>query len=135
MANALIHQDMTISGAGPTVDPFRNRIEITNPGAPLVEIEMSLVESGPALDYFAEEFERDGFAFALRAFAAADIDHLRRRTETELLPLSGDQTRETDYTFQTHLLFPWLDAVVRHEPILEEVSRIQPRPRRGSGPR
>ena len=39
MANALIHQDMTISGAGPTVELFRNRIEITNPGAPLVEPE------------------------------------------------------------------------------------------------
>ena len=36
-ANALIHQDMTITGAGPTVELFRNRIEITNPGTPLVE--------------------------------------------------------------------------------------------------
>ena len=38
-ANALIHQDMTITGAGPTVELFRNRIEITNPGSPLVEPE------------------------------------------------------------------------------------------------
>ena len=38
-ANALIHQDMTISGAGPTVELFRDRIEITSPGAPLVEPE------------------------------------------------------------------------------------------------
>ena len=36
MANALIHQDMTITGAGPTVELFRNRLEIINPGAPLV---------------------------------------------------------------------------------------------------
>ena len=28
---------MTITGAGPSVELFRNRIEITNPGAPLVE--------------------------------------------------------------------------------------------------
>ena len=35
-ANALIHQDMTVSGAGPTVELFRNRLEITNPGKPLV---------------------------------------------------------------------------------------------------
>ncbi len=35
-ANALIHQDMTIGGAGPTVELFRNRLEITNPGTPLV---------------------------------------------------------------------------------------------------
>jgi len=37
LANALIHQDMTITGAGPTVELFRNRMEIVNPGAPLVE--------------------------------------------------------------------------------------------------
>ena len=37
LANALIHQDMTITGAGPTVELFRSRLEIVNPGTPLVE--------------------------------------------------------------------------------------------------
>lgn len=36
VANALIHQDMTVGGAGPTIELFRNRLEITNPGAPLM---------------------------------------------------------------------------------------------------
>ena len=36
LANALIHQDMTLTGAGPTVELFRTRLEITNPGKPLV---------------------------------------------------------------------------------------------------
>jgi ATP-dependent DNA helicase RecG len=36
LANALIHQDMTITGAGPQVEVFGDRIEITNPGRPLV---------------------------------------------------------------------------------------------------
>ena len=36
IANALIHQDMTIGGAGPQVELFSDRLEITNPGAPLV---------------------------------------------------------------------------------------------------
>ncbi|MEA2117646.1 ATP-binding protein [Halovibrio sp. HP20-50] len=36
IANALIHQDMTISGAGPQVEVFQDRMEITNPGKPLV---------------------------------------------------------------------------------------------------
>ena len=35
-ANALIHQDMTVGGAGPTIELFRNRLEVTNPGTPLV---------------------------------------------------------------------------------------------------
>jgi len=37
VANALIHQDMTITGAGPQIELFEDRIEITNPGAPLVD--------------------------------------------------------------------------------------------------
>ena len=86
--------------------------------------EMETVEAGPASCLVVEAFERDGFAFPLRAFEAADIDHLRRRAGAELLPLWGDPTQETDYTFQTHLLFPWLDAVVRNEPVLKEVSRL-----------
>lgn len=36
VANALIHQDMTITGAGPLVELFKDRMEITNPGQPLV---------------------------------------------------------------------------------------------------
>lgn len=33
IANALIHQDFTISGAGPMVEIYDDRIEVTNPGA------------------------------------------------------------------------------------------------------
>ncbi|MFG1345242.1 ATP-binding protein [Xanthobacter autotrophicus DSM 431] len=35
VANALIHQDMTVTGAGPMIEIFVDRIEITNPGVPL----------------------------------------------------------------------------------------------------
>lgn len=37
VANALIHQDLSISGAGPTIEIFDNRIEITNTGEPLID--------------------------------------------------------------------------------------------------
>ena len=37
VANALIHQDFFITGAGPMVEIFDDRIEITNPGEPLVD--------------------------------------------------------------------------------------------------
>ncbi len=36
VANALIHQDLSIAGAGPMVSVFDTRIEIANPGEPLV---------------------------------------------------------------------------------------------------
>jgi predicted HTH transcriptional regulator len=39
IANALIHQDLTISGTGPQIELFADRIEITNPGHPLVQID------------------------------------------------------------------------------------------------
>lgn len=37
VANALIHQDFTLTGTGPMVEIFEDRIEITNPGRPLVD--------------------------------------------------------------------------------------------------
>ena len=37
VANALIHQDFSVTGAGPMVEIFADRIEITNPGEPLVD--------------------------------------------------------------------------------------------------
>lgn len=37
VANALIHQDFFATGAGPMVEIFDDRLEITNPGAPLVD--------------------------------------------------------------------------------------------------
>ncbi len=39
VANAMIHQDLTITGSGPTVRLFSNRIEFANPGQPLVSID------------------------------------------------------------------------------------------------
>lgn len=37
VVNALIHQDFFVTGAGPMVEIFEDRIEITNPGEPLVD--------------------------------------------------------------------------------------------------
>ena len=42
VANAIIHQDFHVSGTAPMVEIFSNRMEITNPGLPLVEIDRFL---------------------------------------------------------------------------------------------
>lgn len=42
VANALIHQDLFVTGAGPMVEIFDDRIEITNPGEPLVDTQRFL---------------------------------------------------------------------------------------------
>lgn len=37
VANALIHQDLTITGAGRMIEVFDDRLEVTNPGLPLLD--------------------------------------------------------------------------------------------------
>ena len=42
VANAMIHQDFSISGTGPMIEIFADRMEITNPGEPLIAPERFL---------------------------------------------------------------------------------------------
>ncbi|MFT8320735.1 MAG: ATP-binding protein [Bacillus sp. (in: firmicutes)] len=42
VANAIIHQDFSLRGTGPTIEVFSDRMEITNPGIPLVKTERFL---------------------------------------------------------------------------------------------
>lgn len=42
VANALIHQDFSVTGTGPMLEIFDDRMEITNPGTPLVKVERFL---------------------------------------------------------------------------------------------
>lgn len=44
IANACIHQDLYITGAGVVIELFDNRVEVTNPGAPLVDV-MRIVDN------------------------------------------------------------------------------------------
>lgn len=37
VANALIHQEFSIGGTSPMIEIFKNRLEITNPGKPLID--------------------------------------------------------------------------------------------------
>lgn len=42
VANSLIHQDFSIPGAGPLVEVFSDRIEVSNPGVPLNDLQRLL---------------------------------------------------------------------------------------------
>jgi ATP-dependent DNA helicase RecG len=42
VVNALIHQDFSVTGSGPMIEIFDDRMEITNPGLPLVNTERFL---------------------------------------------------------------------------------------------
>jgi predicted HTH transcriptional regulator len=45
-ANAMIHQDFSISGTSPMIEVFSNRIEITNAGKPLID-PMRFIDHNP----------------------------------------------------------------------------------------
>lgn len=44
ISNALIHQDFTLSGAGPVVELYDDRVEVTNPGNSLIEVDRIIDE-------------------------------------------------------------------------------------------
>lgn len=46
VANAIIHQDFYMSGTGPLIEIFSDRIEITNPGVPLIDT-MRFIDEPP----------------------------------------------------------------------------------------
>ncbi len=46
VANAIIHQDFNMTGTGPMLELFDNRLEITNPGMPLVDTQR-FIDSPP----------------------------------------------------------------------------------------
>lgn len=46
IANACIHQDLYITGAGVVIELFNNRVEVTNPGTPLVDV-MRIIDNPP----------------------------------------------------------------------------------------
>ena len=83
VANALIHQDFFVTGAGPMVEIFDDRIEITNPGEPLVDTQR-FVDTPP-------KSRNDGIASLLRRFRICEergsgIDKVIRLVEAFQLP-------------------------------------------------
>lgn len=42
VANAIIHQDLSMTGTGVTIEIFSDRFEVTNPGAPLIDADRFL---------------------------------------------------------------------------------------------
>ncbi len=95
VANALIHQDFAVRGAGPMVEIFDDRMEVTNPGAPLVETDRFL-DSPPQSrnDRLASFMRRAGICEE----RGSGVDKVVFQTEFYQLPapvfeVAGDNTR------------------------------------------
>ena len=97
VANALIHQDFFITGAGPMIEIFGQRMEITNPGGLLVDV-ARMLDNPPQSrnEALASFMRRAGFCEE----RGSGIDKVVFATETYQLPapmfeVSGDSTRAT----------------------------------------
>jgi ATP-dependent DNA helicase RecG len=60
VANALIHQDFTVSGAGPVIEIYQDRIEVTNPGNSLIEVDRIINERQSRNQKFAAAMREIG---------------------------------------------------------------------------
>lgn len=100
VANALIHQDLSITGAGPMVELFSDRMEITNPGTPLVDAQR-LLDSPP-------RSRNEALASMMRRIGICEergsgVDKVVFQTELYQLPapafeVVGESTRSTLFT-------------------------------------
>lgn len=99
VANALIHMDFTIKGAGPVVEIYDDRMEITNPGEPIIDVDRFL-------DNPPRSRNEDLAAFMRRVRICEElgsgVDKAIISIETNHLPAPlfeapGDNTRVTIY--------------------------------------
>ena len=83
IVNALVHQDLTVTSAGPIMEIFADRIEITNPGA-------SLVPKDRLIDY-APQTRNEALSNLMRQFGFCEergsgIDRVMDQIESFQLP-------------------------------------------------
>src|SRR2546425_6545069 len=69
-----------------------------------------------------ERYRRDGFLFPVRVLSPAEAGRYRERLEAVERAQGGPLRGELRH--KTHLLFTWLDALVRHPVILDAVEDI-----------
>jgi ATP-dependent DNA helicase RecG len=101
VVNALIHQDMTVRGAGPQIELFHDRIEITNPGRPLVQADR-MIDLPPRSrnEALASLMRRMGFCEE----QGSGLDKVI--AEVELYQLPPPLFRETENSMQVILYGP-----------------------------
>jgi len=82
LANALIHQDFNISGASPVVEVYSNRVEISNPGNPVVPIDRFIDGYQSRNERLADLMRR----FGICEEKSSGIDRVVETTEFLQLP-------------------------------------------------
>ena len=89
VANALIHQDFSQSGTGPMIEIFDRRLEITNPGIPLIETDRFLDSPPKSRNEALASFMR---RIGICEERGSGIDKVVHETEVFQLPAPIFQT-------------------------------------------
>ena len=82
LANALIHQDFAVAGASVMIDIFANRVEISNPGEPLVPVERFIDGYQSRNEHLADLMRR----FGICEEKSSGIDRVVDAAEVYQLP-------------------------------------------------
>ena len=83
LANALIHQDFTLDAGYPLVEIFEDRLQITNPGTPLVEVERFIDTASKTRNTRLATMMRDAHLCETRG---SGVDRALRAIEADALP-------------------------------------------------
>lgn len=82
LANALIHQDLEMQGASPVVEIYSNRVEISNPGEPIVPVERFIDGYQSRNERLADLMRR----FGICEEKSSGIDRVVEAAEVSQLP-------------------------------------------------
>jgi len=91
VANALIHQDLSITGTSPMIEIFLDRLEITNPGTPLVLTDRFLDSPPRSRNEQLASFMR---RLGICEERGSGVDKVVAQTETYQLPAPIFETPE-----------------------------------------
>ncbi len=113
VANAIIHQDFSVTGSGPMVELFHDRMEITNPGIPLVDPQR-LLDHPP-------RSRNEALASLMRRMGVCEergsgVDKVVFQAELYQLPapafeIVGDSTRSTLFTPRSLVRMDQIDRI------------------------
>lgn len=98
--NALIHQDFSVTGSGPMIEIFSDRMEITNPGLPLIDTQRFLDTPPRSRNEILASFMR---RVGICEERGSGVDKVVAETERHLLPAPvfekvGESTRAILFT-------------------------------------
>jgi ATP-dependent DNA helicase RecG len=102
IANALVHQDFTATGASVTIEMYSDRVEISNPGIPPIQVERFIDEYRSRNEQLADFMRR----FGICEEKGSGIDKVVNAAEVYQLPAPDFRVGETR---TTAILFTYQD--------------------------